>query len=277
MLSSGRAFAGEDLTGLTDRWNALLQKHVRMNGGVAYIGMEQDQVELDAFLNGHAALDVKSLGEDEKKAVLINLYNAGMVAHLLRYARDNKLDVKTKVFSDLKINDLKVPGGNIWNGSYKVKLQGFELTLDEIEHGLLRGEATGELAALKVKALDPRIHAAVNCAALSCPRLREVAYRGASIDRMLDENMREFVSTEHQFTKVSDGKMRANSIVYWYYGDFPKAGDFLAGFLDKDARDAAWKAKHLRENFNDRSKLALKLSSAFDFDYDWRVNDVRNK
>ena len=51
----------------------------------------------------------------------------------------------------------------------------------------------------------------------------------------------------------------------------------MAGFVQDSAKDAAWKRKHLKDNFNDRSKVALRLSSKFAFDYDWRVNDARNK
>ncbi len=258
-----------------------------MSGGVNYIGMDQDQVELDAFVKGHADLDVKSMDDKARKAAYINLYNATMVANLLRYVRDNKIDVKSKVFTDLKINELKVPGGNIWNGDYKVKLAGHDVNLDDIEHNLIRGNAKGDLAALKVSELDPRIHAAVNCAAISCPRVREVAYRAENVDQMLDENLKEFVSADYQFSKASDSQMKANSIVYWYYDDFDDfgeskaklggAGDYLAGFVQPTSKDRDWKVRHLKENFNDRGKVSLKLSSAFTFDYDWRVNDVRNK
>lgn len=283
---AGSALA-EDFKSQTDRWNALLQKHVRTNGGVNYIGMDADQVELDAFLKGYEALDVKAMDDKARKAAYINLYNAGMIKNVFRYARDNRIDVRTKVFQDLKINDLKAPGGNIWNGAYKFKVAGVDVNLDNVEHDLLRGGGKGELAALKVTELDPRIHAAVNCAALSCPRVREVAYRAENVDTMLDENLKEFVSSDQQFAKVSDSQMRANSIVHWYYDDFDDyaqdklklggAGDYLAGFVQPKAQDRDWKVKHFKDSFNDRSKLTLKLSSAFAFAYDWRINDVRNK
>jgi hypothetical protein len=287
LVAGATAASAEDFGSLTDRWNALIHKNVRKSGGVNYIGMDLDRVELEAFLTGHADLDVQRMDDKARKAAYINLYNAAMVWNLLRYAREEKIDIKTKLFTDLKINDLKVPGGNIWNASYKVKLAGHEVTLDDIEHGLLRGEAQGALAPLKVSKLDPRIHTAVNCAALSCPRVREVAYRAENVEQMLEENMKEFLSSERQFSKVSDGKMQANSIVYWYYADFDDhardvlklrgAGDWLATYVEPSAKDRDWKIQHLKNDFNGRGKISLKLSTAFTFDYDWRVNDVRNK
>jgi hypothetical protein len=278
---------GQTQAALADQWDALLQKHVRASGGVDYAGLAKDQAALTAFVEAHKAIDPKPWSDAAKKAAYINLYNAGMALNLLKHAEAAKLEVGGTAFAALKINDIKVPGGNIWNGDYKLPLAGLAVTLDEIEHGLIRGvEAKGQLEALKVKSLDPRIHAAVNCAAVSCPRVREKAYREATIDQMLDENMREYLSTEAQFSKVDGDTMKANSIVYWYYDDFESfgkaagkgggAGTYLAQFVTEGTKDRDWKVKHLQEHFNDRGRLSLKLSSAFDFAYDWRVNDVKN-
>ncbi|MEZ4743280.1 MAG: hypothetical protein R3B45_12685 [Bdellovibrionota bacterium] len=42
----------------------------------------------------------------------------------------------------MKINDIKIPGGNIWNGEYQINMAGYKVTLDQIEHGLIRGESS---------------------------------------------------------------------------------------------------------------------------------------
>jgi hypothetical protein len=270
------------LEAATAAWGALLGKYVKADGGVDYVGLGKDQAALDAVLTPYATLDLSGASDAAKKAALINFYNAGMMHNLLRHAREEKLDVASGKFLALEVVAISVPGGNIWNGSYKLKLSGVDVTLDDVEHGLIRGAAKidGKLQGLKVQKLDARIHAAVNCAALSCPRVREQPYTEALVDRMLDENMREFVSTEAQFSKVDDDTLRANKIVSWYYDDFEAqggAGNFLAGFLADKAKDKDWKAKHLKENLNDRNSTMLKLSRAFAFHYDWRVNDVRNK
>jgi hypothetical protein len=279
--SPAKALDGAGLKAATDGWNALLGRNVRPSGGVDYASLEAESPALDAFLTANAKLDFRGADDRTKKAAYINLYNAGMIHNLLRYAKEEKIPVKSAAFAALEINKLKVSGGNLWSGDYTVDLGGHHITLDDIEHNLLRGQAEGgALAALKVEHLDPRIHAAVNCAAVSCPRLLPEAYRPETVDARLSENMQGFVSSEDQFHKIDDGKLAANSIVYWYYEDFDKqggAGRYLASFLAPSARDHDWKVKHLTENFDDRSKIALKLSSAFDFHYDWRVNDLRNK
>lgn len=275
------------LTTATQDWNTLLTKHVRRNGGVDYRGLKGDQSALNAFIKAYASLDLSAADDRTKKAAYINLYNATMMHNLLRYAQEHQIDVGTPAFLALEIKELRIPGGNIWNGEYTVTLAGQQVTLDDIEHRLLRGKADeGPLASLKVKTLDPRVHSAVNCAALSCPRVRELAYTPGTVDTMLNENMQEWLSDDRQFHKANDDKLRANSIVFWYYDDFDGAGkaagqggagDWLAPFIGKGAPDAEWKVKHLKAHFNNRSQLSLKLSSAFEFVYDWHVNDVRNR
>ena len=280
-----RADAEADLKVPTDQWDALLGKYVHKDGGVDYVGFKKEEAALKAFIGAYAAIDLKGASDDLKKAALINLYNATMIENLLRHVEAEKIDVASPTFLALEINKIKVPGGNIWNGDYKAKLSGLDVSLDDIEHNLIRGKGDGAFEALKVKVLDPRIHAAVNCAALSCPRVRETAYRTGTVDRMLTENITEFMSSEAQFSKVKDGQMKANQIVYWYYDDFETtgkkagggAGTWLAQFVAATAKDAAWKTTHLKETFSDRSKVGLKLSSAYEFFYDWRPNDARNR
>ena len=282
VILSGTSLADDQLKVATAAWGEVLTKYVKGNGGVDYVGLSQEPKALAAVLAAYATLDLREANDATKKAALINLYNAGMMHNLLRYARDAGIAVASREFLQLEIVDISVPGGNIWNGSYKVKLGGFDLTLDDIEHGLIRGAAKVDtkLDRMKVSKLDPRIHAAVNCAAISCPRVRESPYTAVAIDRMLDENMREFVSSEAQFAKLNDRLMRANKIVSWYYADFDEpqgAGNFLAGFLTATAKDKEWKIKHFQEHLNHRNAWLLKVSRTIDFHYDWRVNDTRNK
>ena len=249
------------------------------------MGFAKDQERLRAFLDSHRDLDPSSLGDDQRTALYINLYNATMIANLLKAAKANDIPVGSQKFLDTRVNKISVPGGNIWNGDYKVALNGQMLSLDDIEHGLIRGKGPGHLKSMKVGKLDPRIHAAVNCAAISCPKLRNVPYTGTNLEKLLEENMTRYMSHPEQFKKLDDDTLEANSIVFWYYDDFDQhgkaiklrgAGDYLASFIDPKAPASAWKIDHLKKNFNDRSQWVLKLSSAFDFEYDWRVNDERN-
>jgi hypothetical protein len=285
-VTVGSAMAAEFPEDLTNKWDSLLAKHVKVNGGVDYQGFAADKAELTSFIESHAAIDPSTWNDQAKTSLYINLYNATMIFNILRYTEAEKIALTDKKFTALEINSVKVSGGNIWNGNMKVKLAGQEVNLDNIEHDLIRGNASDSLKKIMVSTLDPRIHAAVNCAAKSCPRVREKAYRPSNIDSMLTENMYEYLSSEDQFSKLSDSKLKANSIVFWYYSDFDNyeklgkkvgAGTWLSQFMRPETKDRDWKEKHFLQNFNDRSKVTLKFSSAFDFSYDWQINDIRNK
>ena len=286
---------GINVTTIADRWDQVLNKYVdAKTGQVDYVGLEgSGKSDLEALLSFYSALDLTKLSDDERKATYINLYNAGMMYNVLRYVREKeKFTVSDNKFLDVEINNIKVPGGNLWNGDYRFKLGGHSVTLDHIEHGLIRGDNPSgfpkEMQRFKVKKLDPRIHSAVNCAAKSCPRVREKAYRGSNVNEVLDENMKEWLSNSEQFRKISQSKLYANSIVYWYYEDFDEhgkkelklkgAGDYLSQFIDDQKNDGKWMKKHLKDSFNDRNKVfGLKLSNGYSFEYDWKVNDKRQK
>jgi hypothetical protein len=287
VIGLSHSFAGTfDSNTQVKTWNGLLSKYVKKNGGVDYIGFKKDQAKLESFISAYKNFDPKSHSDISKTAHYINLYNATMIFNILRHAKEEKIDLNSKKFLKLKINDIKVEGGNIWNGNYKVSLGQISVNLDNIEHDLIRGKGKGDLEKFKVKTLDPRIHAAVNCAAMSCPRVREIAYSENNVAQLLEENIKNYVSNNDQFKKLSSSKMRANSIVFWYYADFDDyaqdslklngAGDYLSQFIE-NTKDKDWKIKHLKENFNDRSRFSLKLSSSFDFYYDWTINDIRNR
>ena len=283
-LMSSSVWAGP-VENIAASWQKLLKKHVKISGAVDYQGFSKDEAALKAVIDQHAGIAAASLSDGAKKALYINLYNMVMVYHILKHAKAAKIAVGSDKFRKIQVNDIDTPGGNIWNGNYKVKLAGTMVNLDDIEHGLIRGQAGGVPKALEVKVLDPRIHAAVNCAAISCPPLLPTAYTPANINSLLEQNMKRWVSSSVQFRKKSDSKMRANSIVFWYYDDFDDfalarkmkgAGEYLSKFLLPKSKDRDWKQKHLNENFNDRSQISLKLSSAFDFYYNWKINDSRN-
>ena len=283
------ATAGQaaDEKNLSRAWQDLLSKHVDQRGAVSYQGFARQRQQLKAFLSAHQQLAIGPLSETAKKAIYINLYNAFMIECILRYAEEKKISLSSPKFLQLKINSLRVSGGNIWNGDYRINLAGQLVNLDDIEHNLLRGKAKGKLAALKVKILDPRIHMAVNCAALSCPRLRAQAYTAANVEQMLEENMRAFVNAGKQLSwDAARGKLVLNKILLWYYEDFDThgrkvlgkggAGDYLRSYLAAKTPAAKQLTKALQDSLNQRAKLALRFSRAINFFYRWQINDKRN-
>ena len=276
----------------TDQWDEILKIYVSEKNGVNYLGLEKEFEKLEKILEAYKKLTNPGISDDAKLAAYINLYNAGMIYNLLKYAHQKKISIGSTAFLDLKINSLDI-SDDIWsNENYKLPFGNTRITLNNIEHGLIRnargrgGKFPPELDKFVVSKLDPRIHTAVNCAARSCPPIREKAYRYKSVQKLLQENMESFVNSSSHFIKVSPSKLKSNKIVFWYYGDFDEsakkmngyrgAGDYLASFVKDSAKDAAWIKEHLRSNFNDRSSFALRFTSAFDWFYDWSINDQRN-
>jgi len=88
------------------------------------------------------------------------------------------------------------------------RVAGRVLSLNEIEHTILRGE-------LK----EPRIHYAVVCAAVSCPPLRAEAYEAERLDAQLAEQARLFLGTLNRFDAVKR-KAELSQIFEWFAADF---------------------------------------------------------
>lgn len=109
-----------------------------------------------------------------------------------------------------------------------VTIAGQRLSLDDIEHGLLRrsrwklglGFAVNPLPsrferAQRVARLDPRIHFALNCGAVSCPRM--ATYEPGSIDHQLERAAATYLRAET--LRLGDG-LAVPTILLWYMGDF---------------------------------------------------------
>jgi len=105
---------------------------------------------------------------------------------------------------------------------------GTELSLDGIEHGILRGAqwkyglgyvpnpfASAFVRRHRVADLDPRIHFALNCGAAACPAI--AAYTADTIDEELDRAAESYLTSE---TVVEDGTARVPRVMLWYRGDF---------------------------------------------------------
>ena len=124
------------------------------------------------------------------------------------------------------------------------------LTADDVEHGILRGNARHGLLrrrpfgagdprrVLAVEPVDPRIHFAITCGAQSCPPIG--VYRAAALDQQLDLAARNFLNQE--VTLDERGCVTCSRILAWYAADFAAAGGLepmLLRHLDVGAARAA--------------------------------------
>ncbi len=142
-------------------FDALLRRFVDAGGLVDYRGLGQQEAALDAYIASIATAPFVDLGRDEKLALLINAYNA----FTLRLILDN--------YPVASIRD--IPSKKQWDDKRWV-IAGQTYSLNQIEHEQIRP-----------KFIEPRIHFALVCAAVGCPKLRQQAYVGARINEQLEE------------------------------------------------------------------------------------------
>lgn len=171
-------------------WNALLKTHVSNSGLVNYEGFKKDRSKLDAYLQ---KLSSYNPGNDwsvqELLAYYINLYNAYTVDLILE-------NYPTKSIKDID---------GAWTKA-SVPVGSRNLSLGGIENGILR------------KMNDSRIHFAINCASISCPKLLNEAYTAGKINEQLDKVTREFINSDKNDISATNAKV--SSIFDWYKKDF---------------------------------------------------------
>jgi hypothetical protein len=218
-------------------WDELVQEHVSDRGVVNYQGFLQDSVRLKQYLDqlSQNPPNNRHWTPDERKAYFLNLYNASTVLLILRhYPLQSIRDIVPR----LQIPFVNTP----WTITF-IDIAGEKLTLDNIEHGIIRKEFE-----------DPRIHFAVNCASRSCPILHNQAYEGARLDEQLDQQARTFIN-DPRFNRITPDSAHLSSIFKWYSGDFTRTTS-LIGFL------------------NQYSEVKLKPGATVTYaDYDWSLNE----
>lgn len=219
----------------------VLQTHVRENGRVDYAALKQDPQKLLQYLDALAAVDeaaFRTWDEKQQLAYLINLYNAHTLQLILdHYPLDSIRDIGTLFMGP-------------WDQEV-VPLFGRHVSLDYVEHGILRKEYQ-----------EPRIHFALVCAAKGCPPLRREPYTAGSLEAQLEDQGRLFLAAPHKNRIDREKKIvYLSSIFKWFKKDFQAQHenilDFVKPYLPADAA-AAMAAE----------KYDVKYT-----DYDWTLNE----
>ncbi|XP_078331324.1 uncharacterized protein LOC111126605 [Crassostrea virginica] len=208
-------------------------------------------------------VSLDELSENERKAFFINLYNALTIHGLAEQAAlpSSVLDIQ---------QFWKTTGYNVG---------GLVYSLDDIEHGILRGNKSHPASTkpqfsegdprLKyaVKKLDPRIHFALVCGAVSCPAIN--VYTADNLDKALDSATRNFCKQEvSMFTEVDEVWM--SKIFLWYRDDFGGNAvdviEWVMPYLEKDIQD---RAVVLLFKIKNVGQVDIKYN-----EYDWRLNKL---
>ncbi len=192
--------------------DGILREVVR-GEGVDYPRVSREfEFGLDEYLASANSADVTALSRDERLAFYINVYNATVIRSVARRRR---------------------PGYSAADDSFKlfdeplVSLGGERISLNRLEHEIIRPRFR-----------DPRIHAALVCAARSCPPILTRAYRADDLDEVLEANMRRFVRDPTRNTVDPKARrLELSKIFEWYAEDFGGAdglASYVGRFLDRD-------------------------------------------
>ncbi len=196
-------------------WDSLVREHVNEAGLVDYPGFITDSTRLNAYLEllGDHHPNDKHWTRDERLAYWINAYNAFTVKLIVdHYPVESIKDIKNGIPFVNTVWDIKF-----------IDIEGRTYDLNNIEHGIIRP-----------KFEEPRIHFAVNCAALSCPKLANRAYTAEQLDAQLTEAAKSFLADE-QKNELRPGKVKISKIFTWYQGDFTTEGRSLIEYLNQYA------------------------------------------
>lgn len=198
------------------------------NGKVAYSNIKSDTDALNAVLKLAEGVSVSKDNETNYQAFWINAYNLSVIKGIIdHYPTKSPLD--NAGFFD----------------KTKHSLGGKKITLNDIEHKLLRGQFN-----------DARFHFVLVCGAIGCPPLINKAYKGSTLEAQLQKQA-ELALNGSYFIKVNakKKKVEGSEILKWYKGDFTMNGMTEIEYIN------TFRTEKIPNNY----KLTY-------FTYNWNVN-----
>ncbi|MHC5113538.1 MAG: DUF547 domain-containing protein [Planctomycetota bacterium] len=236
-----RADKRPDTVAVTKAYSKLLAEVVTSDGLVRYDELRKPErlARLDAAVRDFEKVAIPA-NRDKRLAVWCNAYNANVLAFAVRDSAKPGFTGVDKVDGFFK--------------KRKIKVAGEILTLDKLENDRIRPHG------------DPRTHAALVCAAMSCPPLRSEAFIPEKLDAQLDDQCRRWVNDPTKFT-VKDGTLGLSRILEWYGKDFDiKPYTNATGFVTAFAESGGPIARYVID--------APSIRTTF-LPYDWSLNQAR--
>jgi hypothetical protein len=226
-------------------WGRLLARFRREGADgiarLAYGAAVAERAALEADIARLAALPIRRFNRAEQFAYWVNLYNMVTVAVVLKH------------YPVASIRDIGISPGWFSRGPWGAKLvtvEGTALSLDDIEHRILRPGWR-----------DARVHYVVNCASLGCPDLPAEPLTAANAEAMLEAGARRFVN-HPRGAAVEGERLVVSSLYVWFAEDFgPRREDVV---------------RHLRRFA--RPELDRQLAAFREADgdrYDWGLNEAK--
>lgn len=208
-----------------DPWNRVLQQHVDNDGYVNYEKVKADSAfwRFVGMLNGAKPSELQ---QREQLAFWINAYNAltfQLICDNLE-VDGKKLTSITDIAAGLvgAVSPLTSP----WELEV-AEIEGKKMTLQQIEDDYVR------------KLGDERIHFAINCASISCPKLLREAWTAENMDRLFAEGRTSYLSNPAENRFSGDTLYLSEIFISFYPDDFKKAEGSVAKYVAKYWPNAA--------------------------------------
>lgn len=195
-------------------------------GLVNYKQLKRNPTELNKLLTFISEAP-KYQGEQEK-AFLINAYNLFVIKGIVdKYPVQGPLAIEG--FFDKQTFDLR----------------GTEITLNDLERETLAKQFP-----------DPRLHFALVCGAMGCPKLASFAFAPKILEDQLDERVRLSIN-DPSFVKRTEDGLQLSQIFQWYADDFG-GKDQVVNYVQK--------------YYNGKIKFGPKYTF---YEYDWNLNELK--
>ena len=209
-----------------------------------YAGLKSHPEDLKAYLEAVGQVDLSSLSRDELLALLINAYNAATLQSVLESMDAAHPSGVSSIRDIPEVFTRKTH-----------RVGGYLLSLDNLEHGLIRPLFK-----------DPRAHFVVNCASVSCAPLPSQALTGSSLESQLEYAARRTLSSP-DYVRVEGDRLLVTKLLDWFSADFTTPGfhgaqKSLPGYVHPYASEEV--SRFLDEAGGD-PPLAF-------MDYDWSLN-----
>lgn len=224
-------------------WHQLLQQYVNAQGQVDYQSWKADDgaiAYLKTWLTSLQATNLDTLEPNTSLALLLNLYNALTIKQVLE-----KYPIES-----IRPTILGVPNWisfKLFFSSSIYKLNDQTLSLDEIEHNLLRKKFS-----------EPRIHFALVCASSGCPQLRNEAYWPNKVREQLEQDAQQFIRNPEKVRyDAQTNTLYCSKIFKWYEEDFLTVTNSIPEYIQKYSHQQLLPSAQIEH-----------------LPYSWQLNDV---
>lgn len=215
-------------------WALVLANYVDAQGRVDFRGLAGNPAPLDrvvADIAGRAPNNDPASFPNRADALAfhLNAYNALAMAQVLRF------DIPDRLSMLGRLNFFKLT---------QVTVGGMKLSLYDYEKDVIR--AFG----------DERVHFALNCMSVSCPRLPRQAFAGATLDRQLAAAADEFLNEPRNVRADDPGRVLHLTAIFDFY---------TADFLARSPTLIAYVNRYRHEPIPDDYRVEF-------LTYDWTIN-----